>query len=240
MVRFVVMGAGKASRMGQDKLAMPWGDTTILGHVLQTLNDSLELLDMQHEVVVVARKPFTAFCSDKSRLDCPEVLRSQNSEESNTKCAEGFLGSSREYKFSWIQVPEAQPLADTIHVGLSDLPDTVEGICFIPGDQVGLKSHVLAELTTFFLEKTPDFLVPQVGGVTGSPVFFHTRYLPELLALQGEQGGKRVIESHRDRWTTYPVEEGFMLDIDTMEEYEKHRSLLRRTNPIIKLKQAGG
>lgn len=206
MVRFVVMGAGKASRMGQDKLALPWGNTTVFGHVLQTINSALKLCVTQDEakkleVVVIARKPMTAFYSEESRS----------------------------YKFSWIQVPDPQPLATTIRMGLSDVADSVQGICFIPGDQVGLEEHMLAELTTFFLEKSPDILVPQVGGVTGSPVFFHVRYLPELLTLHGEQGGKQVLKTHRERWTTYPVREGFFLDIDTREEYEKHRPRYKST-----------
>lgn len=211
MVRFVVMGAGQASRMGQDKLALPWGNTTVFGVVLQTINSALTLGATQdgakrHEVVIIARKPRTAFYSDESRPGPAE--------------ASGWMDP---YKFSWIQVPDPQPLANTIRMGLSDVSDSLQGICFIPGDQVGLESHVLAELTSCFLEKTPDFLVPQGGGVAGSPAFFHVRYLPELLALQGEQGGKRVLHNYRDRWTTYPVREEFFLDIDTREEYEKYR-----------------
>lgn len=210
------MGAGQASRMGKDKLALPWGNTTVFGHVLQTINSALKLCAAQdgakrQEVVVIARKPMTAFYADECRCECPEASRINNAIK------------SQESKFSWIQVPDPLPLANTIRMGLSDLTDLAQGICFIPGDQVGLEAHVLAELTTFFLDKTPDFLVPQVDGVTGSPVFFHVRYLPELLALQGEQGGKRVLEIHRERWTTYPVREEFFLDIDTKEEYEKYR-----------------
>lgn len=198
------MGAGKASRMGKDKLTMPWGSTTILGHVLRTLNHSLELLTQegwkaQHEVIVVARKPMTDFYF------------------------EGSFASSREYKFQWIQVSDSHPLADTIRRGLSDLQDTVEGICFIPGDQVGLEAHTLAQLTRFFLDNTPEFLIPQASGVIGSPVIFNVRYVPELLELQGEQGGKRVLEKYRERWRMYPVKEGFFLDIDTIAEYEKYR-----------------
>lgn len=213
MVRFVVMGAGKASRMGQDKLAMPWGNTTILGHVLRTLNDSLELLTQRGwkpqqnkakpEVMVVARKPRTDFSMD------------------------GSFDNSLEYKFHWKQVSHSQPLSETIRSGLSDVSDAVKGICFIPGDQVGLEADVLANFTQFFLENTPDFLVPEAYGVIGSPVFFDVRYIPELIALQGEQGGKRVLECYRERWTTYPAREEFLLDIDTREEYEKYRPRFR-------------
>jgi molybdenum cofactor cytidylyltransferase len=177
--------------------------------VLHTLNNSLELLTLrgwnpQHneakpEVIVVARKPRTDFS------------------------LEGSFGNPQEYKFHWKQVSHPQPLSETIWSGLSDVSDTVKGICFIPGDQVGLEADVLANFTRFFLENSPDFLLPEACGVIGSPVFFDVRYIPELLALQGEQGGKRVLECYRERWTMYPVSEEFFLDIDTREEYEKYR-----------------
>ncbi|MBI5953871.1 MAG: nucleotidyltransferase family protein [Chloroflexi bacterium] len=33
----VILAAGKSSRMGQQKMLMPWGNTTVLGRVIQTL-----------------------------------------------------------------------------------------------------------------------------------------------------------------------------------------------------------
>ncbi len=229
------MGAGKASRIGQDKLAMPWGNTTILGHVLRTLNDSLELLtqegwkaqlENQHKSPRINKSLTDESISKKSKVQGNKVkfeVMVIARKPMNDFYFEGSFDSSREYKFQWIQVSDSHPLADTIRRGLTDLQDTVEGICFIPGDQVGLEAHTLAQLTRFFLENAPDFLVPQVGGVIGSPVFFNVRYVPELLELQGEQGGKRVLECYRERWTTYPVKAEFLLDIDMKEEYEKYR-----------------
>ncbi|MCZ7671709.1 MAG: NTP transferase domain-containing protein [Chloroflexi bacterium] len=36
----VVLAAGESKRMGQTKQLLPWGDTTVLGHVLQNLKGS--------------------------------------------------------------------------------------------------------------------------------------------------------------------------------------------------------
>ena len=196
------MGAGKASRMGQDKLAMPWGNTSILGYVLDTILKALSLdRGHKHEVFVVARKPINAYVS--------EVLVEE-------------LNSPRVH-LRWIQLLNPQPLSDTIHAGLRNLSEKTNGICFIPGDQVGLLPEVLAELTAVYLRCTPDFLVPQAGNLTGSPVFFHPRYLSELKALEGEQGGKGVLSKYQDRWMTYPVPTDFLQDVDTREEYETYR-----------------
>lgn len=207
MVRFVVMGAGKASRMGLDKLVMPWGDTTILGHVLHKVCGCVEkLCDLASEpdtpeIRVIARRPITDFRLTV-QVPGPKACR---------------------LPFTWVQVPNPQPLAVTIKAGLSELSEGIQGLCFIPGDQVGLKEPVLLEMAKCFLQKCPDFLVPEAGRVTGSPVFFHRRYLAELMNLQGEQGGRQVLEKHPERWMRYPVDPDFFLDIDTIEEYEAYQ-----------------
>lgn len=200
------MAAGKASRMGQDKLTMPWGDTTILGHVLRTLNDAIILLNNKahfskpylFQVLVVARKSQSEYILDEDwslpvNIDC-----------------------------RWIRSYDAQPLADTIHSGLMGWSDEIRGVCFVPGDQVGMDPQTLAQMINMFIEKEPDFLVPQDSEVTGSPVFFQARYNSDLLSLQGEQGGKHVLKKYRNLWVTYPVKTDFFLDIDTMTEYQAH------------------
>lgn len=197
MLRFVVMAAGKASRMGQDKLAMPWGNTTILGHVLNTLRESINLLNksLSLQVFVVARK---------SPLEYG--LGEQGNFPANVD-------------FHWLRSHEGQPLADTIRSGLTNWSDEIRGVCFVPGDQVGMDPQTLAEMVQLFMDKEPDFLVPKDPEVTGSPVFFHARYSSDLMNLQGEQGGKHVLKRYSSLWVTFPVKEGFLLDIDTMSEY---------------------
>ena len=206
MVRFVVMAAGLATRMGQDKLALPWKDTTVLGQVLQTLLEAITLqeqrsfheacLSVETEIVVVARHPREAYLSKDS-------IQRFNS-----------------YRGAWIEVPRPKPLAETIRYGLQDLDCGVQCIGFLPGDQVGVTVLELADCLGQVLMNSPDFLVPIVGAKTVSPVFFHKRYVPELLALQGEQGGRDVLYRYPERWCTYPVGERFSQDVDTPEQYK--------------------
>lgn len=207
MVRFVVMAAGQATRMGADKLALPWRDSNILSCVLNALLSSLDILaslpggfvNRQTEIRVVARKPKEIYLSNASA----------------TRLAR--------WGGIWQQVPEKQPLSATIRVGLTDLSQQAQGICFIPGDQIGLVPVVLAELVEFFSMNSPDFLIPKCGDVHGSPVFFHRRYLKDLLSLNGEQGGRAVLQHYPERWRTYPVSAAFLRDVDTVEDYNKFR-----------------
>jgi molybdenum cofactor cytidylyltransferase len=40
MITALILAAGASRRMGQPKLALPWGDTTVLGHVIHTIRDA--------------------------------------------------------------------------------------------------------------------------------------------------------------------------------------------------------
>lgn len=200
MVRFVVMAAGLATRMGQDKLVMPWKDSTVLGHVLQTLLEAIELQGGLIEICVVARHPIESYISEESR--------------DKFKACGGI----------WLRVPSPQPLAETIRVGLQDLSSEVQMIGFLPGDQVGVTAQELAACLRQVLLILPDFLVPIAEDMTGSPVFFHRRYVPELVVLQGEQGGREVLNRYPERWSKYRVEESSFLDVDTPEQYHALRA----------------
>lgn len=54
-------------------------------------------------------------------------------------------------------------------------------------------------------------------GEPGNPALFSARLLPELLALEGDTGGKRVLRRHAHTIVT-PREERELLDIDTPRE----------------------
>lgn len=56
---------------------------------------------------------------------------------------------------------------------------------------------------------------PEFEGIIGHPVGFSASYLPDLLALTGDQGGKAILDAHRDDLRLCPVEDsGVLKDID--------------------------
>lgn len=129
MLRFVVMAAGKASRMGQDKLSLPWGNTTLLGHVLWTL----QLAIREHSVGATHQE------------ECCEILVI-----APQTCSAYRLGEESNF---WIQSYAGQPLSETIRCGLKDNSEVEPGVCFIPGDQVGMDEQTLARMIRFLLKK---------------------------------------------------------------------------------------
>lgn len=201
MVRFVVMAAGLATRMGRDKLALPWKKTTVLGYVLETILEVIKLhksisQESGMEIYVITRQPIETYVSEEG------------------------IREFREQGGIWRHVPTPLPLAETIKLGLQDRNSKVFNYAFIPGDQVGINVQELSGCLGEVLKVNPDFLVPIAGDIAGSPVFFHKRYVSELLALQGEQGGRIVLNRYPDRWMKFPVRESLFYDVDTPEQYQ--------------------
>ena len=43
------------------------------------------------------------------------------------------------------------------------------------------------------------------GETPGNPVWFSRKYLPDLRALSGDQGGRKILEKHPEEIRWYPV-----------------------------------
>lgn len=56
------------------------------------------------------------------------------------------------------------------------------------------------------------------NGISGVPALFAAKFRDELLALRGDVGARRVIESHRDEAVTIPFAAA-ALDVDTQADY---------------------
>lgn len=65
---------------------------------------------------------------------------------------------------------------------------------------------------------------PEFAGKPGHPVAFGVEFREELLALDGDQGARAVIQRHADALTLVPVNDpGCLIDIDTPEQLQQHR-----------------
>ena len=117
-------------------------------------------------------------------------------------------------------MPSPKPLAETIRSGLQDLNSEVQLIGFLPGDQVGITAQGLADCLQQVQRIIRIFWCRSLGIMAGSPVFFHRQYVPELLELQGEQGGREVLYRYPERWWKYRVEDSLFQDVDTPEQYQ--------------------
>jgi molybdenum cofactor cytidylyltransferase len=85
------------------------------------------------------------------------------------------------------------------------------------GDQPYLTAEVILELVHAF--SPGRIIVPRWGDHRGNPPVFDRRFFPELLALDGDRGGQRVIAAHSESVIEVPLPARLGDDIDRPEEW---------------------
>lgn len=111
--------------------------------------------------------------------------------------------------------------SESIKLGVRN-SDEAEGYAFIAGDQPFIKAEFLNVLIKGFEDNKNKIVVPRYKGRRGNPVIFPKKFAPELLILQGDVGGKILLNRHKDYIHYIDIDEEEPLkDIDTKEEYLK-------------------
>jgi len=183
----VILAAGRASRMGQVKQALPWRGQPLVRHAAQTA-----LAAGLWPVVVV-----TGFAA-------PEV----------TQALDG-LPVQVVYNPEW----EAGQSA-SLRAGLLALPPHTGGVVFLLADQPHTPAALVRGLVEAHASGLPAIVAPLIGGQRSNPVLFDRRTFSDLLALQGDTGGRALFARYRPVWLPW-LDEQAAQDVDTPEDYQR-------------------
>ncbi len=186
----VVLAAGFSRRFGSDKLLYP---LTLNGRTMPlSAHSLLPWLDVFERVCVVVRKDETM-----------DAIRSALGEEKSARlffmvCADAEQGMAKSLACG----VRANAGAAGWLIGLADMP-------LVPSNAIaGVKDALI---------KGAPLAAPFRNGRLGHPVGFSSRYLEELLDLQGDRGARHILE--RDEVSTVEVEDdGIFSDIDMPDE----------------------
>lgn len=90
--------------------------------------------------------------------------------------------------------------------------------CFFMGDQPYLKANTVSRLLDMYPASGKGIARICFQGKPGNPAVFSQDYVPELLALAGDQGGRRIICRHpEDLWEMEAEDGRELLDLDWPE-----------------------
>jgi molybdenum cofactor cytidylyltransferase len=105
--------------------------------------------------------------------------------------------------------------SSSMQVGLAALHSSVEAALILPVDQPFLSPVVLRRM--FALWRAGASLVAPLvdGGVRGAPALFDRSFWPELFAVEGDTGGRAVLQRHREKVTPIAVPNEQLRDLDT-------------------------
>ncbi|GGF69691.1 4-diphosphocytidyl-2C-methyl-D-erythritol kinase [Azorhizobium oxalatiphilum] len=118
-------------------------------------------------------------------------------------------------------------MASSVRRGIAALPESVDGALILLGDMplvgTGLMDTVI---DAFAPERGRLIVVPMADEQRGNPVLWSRRFFPELMALEGDIGARRLIAAHGE--AVHEVSAAGpapFLDVDTPEALAQARAL---------------
>jgi molybdenum cofactor cytidylyltransferase len=116
-------------------------------------------------------------------------------------------------------------LSGSMRIGLEALRPEIQAVLLVLADQPALTADVMQMLVAHYQTTQAPIVAPVFRGRRGNPVLFDRVLFPELLAVEGDQGGRTIIARHGCHMECVEVDEASVLqDVDTEQDYEQARA----------------
>ena len=194
MITAIVLAAGQSKRMGQPKMLLPWGKTTVLGQVIETLQHA-EIKD----ILVV---------TGGAREQVEEIARqyavdsTQNADYASREMLSSIQAGLR---------------------GLGKNPSaTASLICL--GDQPQVQEGSVRAVVSRFIETGTSLVVPSYQMRRGHPWLVARPLWKEILSMRAPESPRDFLNRHAPEIEYVNLETPSILtDIDTPDDYLKSR-----------------
>lgn len=113
-------------------------------------------------------------------------------------------------------------MSASIQQGLMEISPCATGILIALADQPFIPPEVMNKLIEGFQAGNKGIVLPVYEGKRGHPVIMdRKKYEGELLALQGDVGGKEIVRKYpEDVLEVAVASKGVLMDIDAPEDYQ--------------------
>ena len=113
-------------------------------------------------------------------------------------------------------------MSTSVRRGLRAIDPRSRGILIALGDQPFLRARTINALIRAFSAGKGRIVLPSYRGKRGHPVLFDRSYEKGLLQLEGDVGGRSVIERHSEKVVEVRTKSKAVIqDIDTWKDYKK-------------------
>lgn len=127
---------------------------------------------------------------------------------------------------------------DTVRLGLSWLEKDVEYCFFTPADQPLISKASIQRLTEAGKKHPEKIIRACFADTLGTPTGFPKKYFQKLKNLPEHKGGNWVVTQYADAVYQVEVCHGYeLLDIDTVSDLEKIKTVLHVINDTTKTKE---
>lgn len=189
MTGIIILAAGTSSRLGKPKQTLHYKDQSLLKHTIKAAVDST----VGPVIVVIGA----------NEKEISEHLENEPITVVSNKSFEEGIASS-------------------IRAGLTHLLDSnkdCEAAVLMVCDQPYVDGSLLNNLAEAKQRTNKPIVASAYKDTLGVPALFDKSLFPELLSLDGEEGGKKVILKHLNQVASIPFPAGD-IDIDTAADYD--------------------
>ncbi|MEJ2570221.1 MAG: nucleotidyltransferase family protein [Anaerolineales bacterium] len=109
----------------------------------------------------------------------------------------------------------------SMHAGLDAVRDAAEAVVMLLSDMPLVDAKLIRALVSAHRESHAAIVAPRAKGRRGNPVLFTRATYPELDAVEGDRGGRKLIGSLFTEWVDW--DDSALQDIDYDEDWERLR-----------------
>jgi molybdenum cofactor cytidylyltransferase len=196
MISAIILAAGESKRMGEQKLLMKWGDSSVIEHVLRVFLqagvDEIAVITGSHrdeieKVVSALKKIHPVKCVFNENFSSGEML-------SSIQCGLRELASGR---------------ARAAMIGL--------------GDQPQVRERSVRMVCETFRETGSPLVVPSFNKRRGHPWLVERTLWKNILAMRTPQTPRDFLNFHADQIEYVDVDDaGILADLDTPDQYRAY------------------
>ena len=187
----VVLAAGTSSRMGvTNKLLLKYKGHTIIEEVLHQLSNSK--ID---DILIV-----TGFESERIE----ETLRNHMTGRAR------FIFNSN-YRLG---------RAESVRCAVEQIDGKADAALFMVADKPGVSSDLIDRAIDRFRRDRPAILFVETPAGRGHPIIFSKKVYGDLLQLQGDHAGDRLIAKYRDEIVKLE-DDAEQIDVDSEADYQR-------------------
>jgi molybdenum cofactor cytidylyltransferase len=112
-------------------------------------------------------------------------------------------------------------MSSSLRTGLGALRQDIDAALIVLADQPGLTAGLLQSLVARYETTRALIVAPFYRGRRGNPVLFDRALFAELLAVEGDQGGRTLLARYPDALERVVVDDAaVLLDIDTRQDLQ--------------------
>ena len=115
----------------------------------------------------------------------------------------------------------AEGQSTSMRVGLRAVPDEVDAVLFLLGDQPAMRPEIISAVVETYRKSGATIVQARFRGEIGHPVLFDRSMFGALDSVTGDRGARQVIARHPELVQFADMAQDAPLDIDTEADYER-------------------